>query len=147
MATAAEVDAVGPLVATRLAMERALRGLSLTPRHLLLDHIALPEIDIPQTPVTHGDALVLSIAAASILAKVWRDQRMCELDEVYPVYGFARHKGYGTPEHLAALREYGPSPIHRLTFQPMGERPGSPFPAGHPSDTVDLPASPGIATS
>lgn len=121
VATAAEVDAIGPLAATRLAMERALANLPLTPRHLLLDHLGLPGVLVPQTSITHGDALILSIAAASVIAKVWRDEVMCAYAEDFPAYGFEHHKGYGTPEHLAALDRHGPSPIHRLTFHPMGE--------------------------
>jgi ribonuclease HII len=121
VASAAEVDAIGPLAATRLAMERALADLPLAPRHLLLDHIALPGVLVPQTSITHGDALILSIAAASIIAKVWRDEVMCAYAEDFPAYGFEHHKGYGTPEHLAALDQHGPSPIHRRTFHPMGE--------------------------
>jgi len=121
VATPAEVDAVGPLVATRWAMERALTDLGLVPRHLLLDHIGLPGVDIPQTSITHGDALVLSIAAASVIAKVWRDELMCGYAEAFPTYGFAHHKGYGTPEHLAALHVHGPSRIHRRSFHPMTE--------------------------
>jgi len=119
VATPEEVDDQGPLVATYLAMNRALCALGLTPCHLLLDHVRLPEVAIPQTSVTHGDARVLSIAAASILAKVWRDDLMRNLAETYPLYGFDHHKGYGTPEHLAALQQYGPSPIHRLSFHPV----------------------------
>ncbi len=121
LATPAEVDAVGPLVATRLAMERALAELGLVPHHLLIDHIGLPRVAIHQTSITHGDALVLSIAAASIIAKVWRDDLMRGYAETYPAYGFAHHKGYGTPEHLSALQEHGPSPIHRRSFHPMSE--------------------------
>ena len=119
LATPEEVDEQGPLVATYLAMERALAALGLTPCHLLIDHVRLAEVAIPQTSVTHGDALVLSIAAASILAKVWRDDLMRNLSEIYPLYGFAHHKGYGTPESLAALQQYGPSLIHRRSFHPV----------------------------
>jgi len=119
VASPAEVDDQGPLAATYLAMERALAALGLIPCHLLLDHVRLPKVAIPQTPVTHGDALVLSIAAASILAKVWRDDLMRNLAETYPLYGFAQHKGYGTPEHLAALQRHGPSLIHRRSFHPV----------------------------
>jgi ribonuclease HII len=118
-ATCDEVDRLGPLEATRLAMRRALQGLSLPPQHLLLDHLRLPDVPLDQTPVTHGDARVLSIAAASVLAKVGRDQAMDEFALTFPTYGFSRHKGYGTAGHLQALRRWGPCPIHRLSFEPV----------------------------
>ena len=114
-----EVDDLGPLVATRLAMERALAGLSLVPEHLLIDYLRLPEVSLPQTGLPQGDARVLSIAAASVIAKVTRDQWMVSLEEAYPGYGFARHKGYGTPEHRSALLRLGPSPVHRRSFSPV----------------------------
>jgi ribonuclease HII len=119
VATSDEVDAVGPLEATRLAMRRAFDGLTLPPRHILIDHLLLPDMPCDQTPVTHGDASVLSIAAASVLAKVARDQAMEDLAHIYPTYGFSRHKGYGTAAHLRALRRWGPCPIHRLSFAPV----------------------------
>ncbi len=118
LATAAEVDAIGPVAATLLAMERALSVLSLRLGHLLLDHVALPNVPVAQTSITHGDAIVLSIASASILAKVWRDDLMLIYDQTYPGYGFAHNKGYGTTEHIDALSRLGPSPLHRLTFHP-----------------------------
>jgi ribonuclease HII len=118
LATSVEVDAIGPVAATLLAMERALSALSLPPEHLLLDHVALPNVPVPQTSITHGDAIVLSIAAASILAKVWRDDLMLIYDRTYPGYGFAHNKGYGTTEHVDALSRLGPCPLHRLTFHP-----------------------------
>ncbi len=114
-----EVDGLGPLRASRLAMTRALDGLRLAPAHLLIDHICLPEVTLPQTALPHGDALVLSIAAASVLAKVARDQRMADLDGDFPAYGFARHKGYGTPQHQQALQCHGPSSIHRRSYAPI----------------------------
>jgi ribonuclease HII len=114
-----EIDVLNPLEATRLAMQRALNGLPLRPTHVLIDHLLLPNLDCEQTPVTHGDACCLSIAAASVLAKVGRDQALERLDRAYPQYGFASHKGYGTPAHLRALRRWGPSPAHRLTFAPV----------------------------
>jgi ribonuclease HII len=86
---------------------------------LLIDHLRLTGVSAPQTPLTHGDALVLSIAAASVIAKVTRDQRMAELDAAYPEYGFALHKGYGTALHQKALAAHGPSPVHRFTYAPI----------------------------
>jgi ribonuclease HII len=127
-AEAAEVDAVGLLPATRAAMARALAQLSVQPRHLLLDHLRLPELPIEQSPITRGDALVLSIAAASVLAKVARDRLLVALDQLYPGYGLARHKGYGTAEHLAALLRLGPSPIHRRSYAPVAAAAGETIP-------------------
>lgn len=114
-----EVDELGPLAATRLAMSRALDALPCSPDHLVIDHLTLPEIPIPQTPITHGDARVLSIAAASVVAKVARDQWMASLETFYPGYGLARHKGYGTAMHRSALERLGPCAIHRLSYAPV----------------------------
>ena len=114
-----EVDRWGPLQATRLAMRRAFDALTVQSRHVLIDHLRLPELPCDQTPLTHGDALVLTIAAASVLAKVARDQAMEGLARIYPTYGFSRHKGYGTASHLQALRRWGPCPIHRRSFEPV----------------------------
>ena len=100
-------------------MTRAVQALHVAPQHLLIDHVRLPEVDLEQTALTHGDARVLSIAAASILAKVARDEVMEAFDRAYPTYGFARHKGYGTAGHLEALRRWGPCPIHRRSFEPV----------------------------
>jgi ribonuclease HII len=86
------------------------------PGMILVDHVHIPEVEIPQMSITHGDAQSVSIASASILAKVSRDRLMKEYDEKYPEYGFAKHKGYGTKAHYAAIAEYGPSEIHRMTF-------------------------------
>jgi ribonuclease HII len=118
-ASAAEVDALGPLRASRLAMTRALEALGMKPAHLLIDYVCLPEVELPQTALPHGDARVLSIAAASVLAKVTRDQHMEALDAVYPGYGFKRHKGYGTWQHRHALSCHGPTPAHRLSYSPV----------------------------
>ena len=118
-ASCAEIDRVGPLVGTRLAMTRALQALQTPPQHLLIDHLRLPEVDLEQTALPHGDALVLSIAAASVVAKVARDEAMLAFAHDFPVYGFARHKGYGTRAHLEALRRWGPCPIHRRSFEPV----------------------------
>ncbi len=114
-----EIDAAGILPATYLAVWRALSELRLQPDHLLLDYISLPGFPKPQTSLVKGDARCLSIASASVLAKTARDQVLCDLDSQYPGYGFARHKGYGTLEHLQALQRLGPCPIHRMTFRPL----------------------------
>lgn len=114
-----EIDTLGILPATRLAAQRALDGLIFPPQHLLLDYIFLPDSPLPQTALIKGDARSLSIAGASILAKTARDALLCELDQIYPGYGFAIHKGYGTPGHLQALKDLGPCPIHRFSFAPV----------------------------
>ncbi|MBI3393943.1 MAG: ribonuclease HII [Nitrospirae bacterium] len=111
------IDRINVLEATRLAMAEAVRNLPIPPEHLLTDAVRLPNVPIPQTPFIRGDALVLSIAAASVIAKVTRDRLMGDYHRLYPEYAFDRHKGYGTSEHLAALRRFGPSPIHRRTFR------------------------------
>jgi len=105
--------------ATRLAMRRAVNNLSAAPEFLLIDYLRLPEIDLPQRGITHGDALCLSIACASIVAKVTRDIVMSRFDERYPGYGLAAHKGYGTRQHLECLRRLGPCQIHRRSFAPV----------------------------
>jgi len=115
-ASHAEIDERGIVPATRLAMQRALCQLSLSPQHLLLDFLALPALSIPQTSLVKGDRRSLSIAAASVLAKNARDELMCRLDLQYPGYGFALHKGYGTLTHRRALQALGPSPVHRQSF-------------------------------
>lgn len=114
-----EIDALGIVPATRLAMARALDALTAAPQHLLLDALRLKENPLPQTPLIKGDARSLSIAAASVLAKTARDELMAELDKAFPGYGFARHKGYGTAAHRAALAERGPCLAHRLSFRPI----------------------------
>lgn len=119
--SAKEVDELGIAPATRLAMQRAVNALPLHPTFLLLDAFPLPEVAIPQKAIVKGDSLCLSIAAASIVAKVTRDRIMRDQDELYPGYGFAQHKGYATDEHLANLRRLGPSPIHRYSFAPVRE--------------------------
>lgn len=121
-ASAEEIDQMGILHATRLAAERAVQGLCFAPDHLLLDYLLLPALHLPQTPLVKGDARSLSIAAASILAKTARDAHLCALDQLYPGYGFISHKGYGTPQHLAALEALGPSPVHRKSFAPLHPR-------------------------
>ena len=121
-ATAQEVDQLGLIPATRLAMARALAGLASPPDHLLIDHLRLPDIPLPQTPLTFGDQISLSIAAASVVAKVRRDGLMDALDLEHPGFGFAQHKGYGTREHRRALAERGPSSIHRYSYVPVASR-------------------------
>ena len=105
--------------ATRLAMRRAINNLDAAPEFLLIDHLRLPEVALPQRGITHGDALCLSIACASIVAKVTRDVVMSRFDERYPGYGLAAHKGYGTRQHLECLRRLGPCQIHRRSFAPV----------------------------
>lgn len=117
-----EIDELNILRASHLAMHRALDALVLVPDALLVDALVLHELYIPQQGIIHGDMLALSISAASILAKVTRDRLMRELDAQFPHYGFAQNKGYGTREHLRALRKFGPSPVHRKTFAPIAER-------------------------
>lgn len=119
IASAAEIDELGIVGATRLAMRRALRRLALEPDYLLLDAFPLPGVYTPQKAIIHGDSLCLSIAAASIVAKVTRDDIMRDFDSSYHGYGFARHKGYGTREHLKQLARLGPCPIHRYSFAPV----------------------------
>lgn len=113
-----EIDCVNILQATLLAMRRAVAGLGLTPEECWVDGNQDPRLEVPTRLIVGGDALAPCIMAASIVAKVARDHEMESLDARYPGYGFAQHKGYGTPAHLAALRELGPSPIHRMSFAP-----------------------------
>ena len=110
------IDEINILQATFLAMERAVARLSVQPDLALVDGNRAPALPVPVKTVIKGDSLSASIAAASILAKVTRDRLMEELDETYPAYGFAIHKGYGTKRHYEALTEFGPSPVHRMTF-------------------------------
>lgn len=122
MGSPAEVDGIGIVAATRLAMKRALDSLAIRPQFLLVDALILPDVPIPQKAIIHGDALCLSIAAASIAAKVTRDRIMEEAEAAYPGYGFAKHKGYGTREHLRNLDRLGPCAIHRRSFAPIRNR-------------------------
>lgn len=122
LATRAEVDELGIVRATRLAMRRALETLAIPPDALLIDALKLPEVHLQQRAIIHGDQLSLSIACASILAKVTRDRMMIELDTQLPGYAFAQHKGYGTPRHRVALGALGISSAHRVTFAPVRER-------------------------
>jgi ribonuclease HII len=116
-AEAAEIDALGILPATRLAAWRALQALEAAPEHLLLDCLFLPEVELPQTSLIKGDCRSLSVAAASVLAKTARDARLVEMEQQYPGYGFARHKGYGTAAHREALQRMGLCPQHRRSFR------------------------------
>ncbi|MGA6982220.1 MAG: ribonuclease HII [Candidatus Sulfotelmatobacter sp.] len=116
------IDQINIYHASRLAMHEAVIRLRPAADHLLIDAMRL-DCDVPQKAIIHGDALSASIAAASILAKVERDRLMCEWDTVFPEYGLASHKGYSTPKHLAALREYGPTPLHRQSFAPVWNSP------------------------
>ncbi len=119
---AARIDQINIYQASRLAMREAVLGLNPGADHLLVDALRL-DCELPQQPIIHGDALSASIAAASILAKVARDRMIVEWDPVFPVYGLASNKGYSTPRHLAALREHGPSPLHRQSFAPVWNAP------------------------
>lgn len=116
MASPARIDEINILQATYEAMRAAVANLGVRPDILLNDAVTIPEIMIPQVPIIKGDAKSVSIAAASIIAKVTRDRLMVQYDEVLPEYGFAGHKGYGSKEHIEAIRRLGPSPIHRRTF-------------------------------
>jgi ribonuclease HII len=114
-----EIDSLNIYHAGILALLRAVRALGTRPEHVLVDARKLPQLGIAHTPIIHGDALSLTIAAASILAKTTRDALMCELDRLHPGYNFSRHKGYPTPEHFDALGRLGACPIHRRSFTPV----------------------------
>ena len=116
MASPERIDAINILQATYEAMRQAIAALDPAPAILLNDAVTIPAVGIAQVPIIKGDSKSVSIAAASILAKVTRDRMMKELDAVYPEYGFAKHKGYGTADHIAAIRKYGLCPIHRRSF-------------------------------
>jgi ribonuclease HII len=119
---ASRIDQINIYQASRVAMREAVMRLEVVPDHLLVDAVRL-DCEQVQDAIIHGDALSASIAAASILAKVERDRMMCEWDAVFPAYGLASHKGYSTPKHLAALRELGPTPLHRQSFAPVWQNP------------------------
>ncbi len=119
---AARIDQINIYHASRLAMREAVLALQPAADHLLIDALRI-ECDLPQQPIIHGDALSASIAAASILAKVERDRLISDWDPIFPAYGLASNKGYSTPRHIAALREFGPSPLHRLSFAPVWNAP------------------------
>ena len=119
---AARIDQINIYHASRLAMREAVLGLQPAPDYLLIDALRI-DCDLPQRPIIHGDALSASIAAASILAKVERDRMVREWGPVFPAYHLASNKGYSTPPHIAALREFGPSPLHRQSFAPVWNAP------------------------
>lgn len=116
---APDIDRLNILAATHLAMVRAVSALPLVPSLALIDGNRAPALDCEAVTIVKGDALSLSIGAASILAKVTRDRIMVQADQDFPGYGFARHKGYGVPEHMKALAHLGPCPLHRLSFKPV----------------------------
>lgn len=117
----ADIDRLNIYRAALEAMRRAVTALPLIPEHVVVDARRIPGLTVAQTPLVGGDGRCYSVAAASIVAKVTRDRLMCELDERYPQYGFRAHMGYATPQHLAAIDRYGPSPIHRRSFAPVRE--------------------------
>ncbi len=119
---AARIDQINIYHASRLAMREAVMSLQPAADHLLVDAMRI-DCDLQQQKIIHGDALSASIAAASIIAKVWRDRLVREWDPVFPLYGLASNKGYSTPRHLKALREHGPSPLHRQSFAPVWNAP------------------------
>jgi len=119
---AARIDQINIYQASRVAMQEAVLRLQPAADHLLIDALRL-DCEVPQRAIVHGDAVSASIAAASILAKVERDRMMCEWDAIFPEYGLASHKGYSTPQHLAALLEHGPTPLHRQSFAPVWSNP------------------------
>jgi ribonuclease HII len=118
-ASVEEIDRINILRATLLAMRRALELLPFAPEDVCVDGLHVPDVRLPCRAVVGGDRLVAAISAASILAKTARDVEMVQLDRHFPAYGFAEHKGYGTPEHLAALHQFGPCEIHRRSFEPV----------------------------
>ena len=119
MAAPEVIDGYGIVEATRLAMKSAVEQLSPLPDFLLIDYMHLPDVALPQKGIVYGDSLCLSIACASIIAKVTRDRLMVEMDKTYSGYRLAQHKGYGTEGHIACLYRLGPSPIHRKSFHPV----------------------------
>jgi len=121
MISSQTIDIQGIAKATRLAMKQAVDQLSPSADYLLIDYFRLPEVKLPQKGVIEGDSICFSIACASIIAKVTRDRVMVEFDKIYPGYGLADHKGYGTRRHLECLQRLGPCPIHRRSFQPVQE--------------------------
>lgn len=121
IADCAEIDRLNILRATHLAMRRAVEALVPPPDHCLIDGLPVPGFPLPHDAVVKGDGISLSIAAASIIAKVTRDRLMLEIDSEFPQFGFSRHQGYGTKEHLEALRIHGPCRHHRRSFQPVSQ--------------------------
>lgn len=117
--SAKEIDEINILEASRKAMYIALKNLDVTPEYILSDAMSLNDIDIPSRPIIHGDALSLSIAAASVIAKVTRDHIMYEMDEKYPEYHFKKHKGYPTKEHIELIKKYGVFEEYRMSYKPV----------------------------
>jgi len=117
-----EIDKLNILQATMLSMQRAVAKLSIFPEKVLVDGNCCPVLAYPTEAIIDGDRIVPAISAASIMAKVTRDREMIEMDKLYPGFNFSQHKGYGTPEHLAALRKLGPTLIHRKSFSPLKEK-------------------------
>lgn len=113
------IDHINIYNATKVAMEKAIIGLNVRPDYLLIDGVIKLSLPCKGRSIKQGDRLCLSIACASIIAKVWRDKIMERLHDIYPKYGFINHKGYGTARHMKALKKYGPSPVHRLSFKPI----------------------------
>lgn len=118
-AEVAEIDQINILQATLLAMQRAINVLSIKPDHIQIDGNICPRTNYSMEAIIGGDGIIPVISAASILAKVIRDREMVEYDKIYPEYGFAKHKGYGTKQHLLAIRQFGITPIHRRSFAPI----------------------------
>ncbi|MEQ1884469.1 MAG: ribonuclease HII [Bryobacteraceae bacterium] len=137
-ADAFEIDRINILEAARLAMQRAIVKLPVRADYLLADAMRIP-LDLPQRSLIKGDSLCFSIAAASILAKVDRDAALTAWHEVYPQYGLASNKGYGTPDHLAALDQYGPTPLHRYSFGPVRTRASQAVWTGYPARKTESP--------
>ncbi|HSX19937.1 MAG TPA: ribonuclease HII [Gammaproteobacteria bacterium] len=121
-ATHAEIDQLNILNAALLAMQRAVNGLLVPPDKVLVDGNRCPDVPYPVEAIVAGDATIEQISAASIIAKVWRDRVMIELDKKHPEYGFAAHKGYSTAAHMAAIQKYGPLKEHRRSFSPVAEK-------------------------
>ncbi len=139
-ASAEEIDRLNILQATLLAMQRAVEGLRLRPKQVLVDGNRVPQLAVPVQAIVKGDAKVAAISAASILAKVQRDRLCAELDRRWPAYGFAAHKGYPTPEHLAVLRREGPCLEHRRSFMPVRQALGDAVTAAPPAAAPGEPA-------
>lgn len=118
-ASVTEIDQINILQATLLAMQRAINALNIQPDHIQIDGNICPKIDYSMEAIIGGDGIIPVISAASILAKVIRDRKMVAYDKIYPEYGFAKHKGYGTKQHLLAIKQFGITPIHRRSFAPL----------------------------
>jgi ribonuclease HII len=125
-----DIDRTDILRATLEAMRRAVMALRVRPDFVLVDALTIPAIGVPQRGLVRGDRICASIAAASIVAKFYRDEMMLIFHDLYPTYGFRRHKGYGTPDHLEALRRFGPTPWHRATFRGVRQEPSVDLPLG-----------------